>query len=369
MRPREYDSFNLYRWCNFILLKGVMCYEIYWKQQRDEGLQGLTNAAVSIVSPITERGKHLKRIAVPEMELVKHIANRFFDSTVEVERVLKGSSTYVFTVKTADKTYYMRILPESGTSFEAEARAHQLLLDRGVNVPRIIHCERKNDAIGLSLMLAEEIRGYDLEHDHVKMTDSIRPVLINAGKQIALTNQIQVAGFGEMNRQITGKLIGEHDSFEQYYCEHLESDLYLLSGYAFNEEQHTTAKRLLELGSKLIQQENSYLVHGDFDLSHIFHEHGVYSGIIDWGDLKASSRFYDLGHFKTHDFINGFDALISGYAAVQKLQPVDKVEITIWALFIAVRRLGMIHDRPRNFYHAHLTESVKKFTAELTRLM
>lgn len=327
------------------------------------------NDAVSIVSPITERGKHLKKIAVPEMELVKHIANQFFNSTVEVERVLKGSSTYVFTVKTAGKTYYMRILPESGASFEAEARAHQLLLDRGVNVPKIIHYERKNDAIGLSLMLAEEIIGNDLEHDCVKMTDSIRHVLINAGKQIAMTNQIQIAGFGEMNRQIADKLIGEHDSFEQYYYEYLEKDIHLLSSYALDEDQRTTVKHLLELGGKLIQRENSYLVHGDFDLSHIFHERGAYNGIIDWGDLKASSPLYDLGHFKTHDFINCFDALISGYAAVQKLQPRDKAEITVWALFIAVRRLGMIHDRPRNFYHAHLTESVKKFAAELTRLI
>jgi len=308
----------------------------------------------------------MKRSEVPSLALLQQFADEWFGKQVELERVTKGSSTYVFRMSVEHQTYYLRILPELDISFEAEVNALRLLKSKGVNVPNVIHYERSNDSIGLSLMITEELLGQDLDMpDLVLERDSIDSILFHAGEQIALVNQVKVDGFGEIDRAVLDKLTGEHATMQAYYDHFLEHDLTALHSYSLSEYTINAARRVLEEGFKLINEQNSYLVHGDFDTSHIFHHNGAYSGIIDFGDIKAGSALYDLGHFRTHDFINGFEPLLAGYSNVKELSEQDKLEISVWALFVSVRRLGMIHNRPRNFYHDHLANALERIVDEI----
>ena len=59
---------------------------------------------------------------------------------MNVERVSKGRSTYVFRLITGSGTFYIRFLPEDA-SFTAEVLAHNILLDMGVIVPPVIGFE------------------------------------------------------------------------------------------------------------------------------------------------------------------------------------------------------------------------------------
>ncbi|RXZ79545.1 aminoglycoside phosphotransferase family protein [Paenibacillaceae bacterium] len=317
--------------------------------------------------PNTERGNTLKRSAAPKIEFVKQLADEFFGKSVEVERVTKGGSTYVFRIIEGNQTYYLRVLPEPNASFAVEVHVHELLIKKGVNVPTILCFEHKNNLMELSIMIAKEIVGNDLEAGSMMLNGTIEQVLFEAGKQIALVNQVAVEGFGELNRAIHDTLVGEFKTFHHYYNENLENDLFLLSKYNLDEQEKKAAQHFLEIGFDWMDNKTSHLVHGDFDLSHIFHNHGTYTGIIDFGDIKGSSPFYDLGHYKTHDSIKGFESLVRGYKDIRDLSPKDDLEISLWALFIAVRRLGMIHNRPRNFYHDHLTNTLKNLVVELNQ--
>jgi len=312
----------------------------------------------------------MKRSDVPSIALLQQLANEWFGARVKLERVTRGSSTYVFRMFLEHQTYYLRILPERDVSFEAEVNVLRVLKNNRVNVPNVIHYEQRNNSIGLSLMITEELLGYDLDQPgSVLERGNIRSILFHAGEQIALVNQVEVSGFGEIDRAVSEKLTGEHAAMRDYFYEFFEHDLSALHQYSLSERTISTTSRALEQGLKLINEQKSFLVHGDFDTSHIFHHDGAYSGLIDFGDIKAGSALYDLGHFKTHDFISGFEPLLAGYSNVKALSEQDKVEVTIWALFVAVRRLGMIHNRPRNFYHDHLTNALESIVAEIGNVL
>jgi len=311
----------------------------------------------------------LKRIEVPAIEIVREITEHYFGKRVELERVTKGSSTYVFRIFTDHQTFYLRILPEQAASFDAEVKVLRLLRSKGVNVPNVIYYELRNHLIGLSIMVTEELLGSDLDQPNLEIDhDNLAQILYYAGEQIALVNQIELKGFGEIDRAVNATLTGEHESMRGYYEEFLEHDLSILHHYGLQDHSINVVRTALEEGFEFINEQRAYLAHGDFDTSHIFQHHGAYSGIIDFGDIKAVSARYDLGHFKTHDFLGGYEALLSGYNNVRKLSERDKAEITLWALFIAVRRLGMIHGRPKGFYHAHLSQSIKTTITEWQRL-
>lgn len=310
---------------------------------------------------------YMDRLEAPKIELVKQIADDFFKKSVELESVRKGGSTYVFRIKVDKQTYYLRIFQEQDVSFAVEVKVHELLIKKGVHVPKIIHHEHKNNVVDLSIMIAEEISGKDMEDKSIVLNRKFEQVLFDAGKQIALINQIEVDGFGEINRDIQDKLVGEIKTFHDYYYENLENDIFLLSKYTFDVHEKKAVKDFLENGFNLLDKDVSHLVHGDFDLSHIFQSGGKYTGIIDFGDIKGSSPLYDLGHFKTHDLIKGFESLINGYKDIQNLSSKDFLEISLWSLFVGVRRLGLIHNRPKNFYHDHLTDTVKNLVIELNQ--
>ncbi|WP_325166664.1 phosphotransferase [Viridibacillus soli] len=261
-------------------------------------------------------------------------------------------------------TFYLRILPEQDYSFATEVKVHDTLINKGVKVPKVIHFEHKNHLTGLSLMIMDEMAGQGLSDCSNYMDiKNFENVIYDAGTQLALINQIPVDGFGWIDKNNPITLAGEHDSFKAYYHEHYENDLSLLSNYPFNIDEIKNIRDILETGFKLFDRKESYLVHGDFDPTHIFQENGYFTGIIDFGEIMGSSPLYDLGHFKLHDGESGnkkgFEALLRGYSEVKHLTFHEILEIDIWALFIGLRRLGMIYGRRWNFYHDHLIQTVK----------
>ena len=305
----------------------------------------------------------------PRVDLVKRIVDDFFKESIEIERVRKGSSTYVYRIKVRSKTYYLRICPEQNASFAVEVKVHENLIKAGVNVPKIVHFEQKNELTGHSIMIMEEILGSDMEANGFHMTGHPEQVLLHAGKQIALINQVEVDGFGEIRRDVCVQLAGEFKTFREYYYENLWKDISVLSNYNFDNQEREAIKDFLDTGFRLMDNQGSHLVHGDFDLSHIFHSNGKYTGIIDFGDIKGSGLLYDLGHFKAHDAIGATEMLLNGYNEIHRLTPQDYLVITLWALFVGVRRLGMIYNRPRNSYHHHLTDAVKTLSTELNQMV
>ncbi|WP_193726624.1 phosphotransferase family protein [Paenibacillus guangzhouensis] len=309
------------------------------------------------------------RREAPAIQDVQQVLTECLHSTdFTVERERSGVSTYVYRVHAAGQVLYLRVLPEQGMSFVVEVQLHQLLRLKGVQVPEVLHFEHRNEVLGMSMMVVTEIAGSDASR--CDSADQYKHLLREAGHQLALLNQVDVDGFGWVVRDNTSldkKLHGEKRSLHEVIFENLDEDLSGLAGHVFHPEEAARIRQLLDSGTELMTRHAPKLAHGDFDDSHIFQQDGQYSGIIDFGEIQGSSPFYDLGHFKLHDGqrYQGFEALTAGYHDVRMLTRDDHAEIDLWALWIGVRRLGMIHGRPLGGYHEHLSRTVKQLLTHM----
>lgn len=302
----------------------------------------------------------------PNIDLVTQIVSDHLNSRdFKLERVLSGVSTYVYRVQLGENTFYLRVLPEQDMSFAVEVHVHSLLRQKKVQVPEVIYFEHHNEALGMSMMLVKEILGSNIEA--YPPIDEYENILFDAGKQIAVINQVRVDGFGWIkrgNEECGNILQGEKDSLQDNIYEYLDEDLFLLSENVFHKDVTSQIRSTLNTGTALMLRHPSCLIHGDFDDSHIFAHNGNFTGIIDFGEIQGNSPLYDLGHFKLHDGQHrqrylGYTSLAKGYNEVRDLSYDDQIEIDLWALWIGVRRLGIICKRTWGSYHDHLIKTVK----------
>lgn len=109
--------------------------------------------------------------------------------------------------------------------------------------------------------------------------------------------------------------------------------------------------------------------HGDFDATHIYHRDGVYTGIIDFGEMRGTERCYDLGHFALHDGEHTPELLsprlLAGYREVAPLPPDYPRRVALWSLLIGVRALARSMGRASPAYQNHLTGALRRALAAL----
>ncbi|MCS7461531.1 aminoglycoside phosphotransferase family protein [Paenibacillus doosanensis] len=315
----------------------------------------------------------MKKNDAPPIDLVEQIASESLNKTVKtIERELRGVSTYVYRVQLEDRTVYLRILPEEDCSFAVEVQVHSLLREKGVLVPEVIFFAPHQHISGMSFMIVGEIPGENVMNCGSK--DIYHGILVQAGKQIAVINQVSVDGFGFVKRgreEDARPLQGPKKSMHDYLYEVLEEGLVLLSENGFSRRDIFQISSLFDAGADLMGRHGSCLAHGDFDDDHIFHYNGTFTGIIDFGEIQGSSPLYDLGHFKLHDgqynqITQGFPSLAMGYNEVVELSDDDYTEIDLWALWIGVGRLARKYKYNRRNskgnwgrYHDHLLKTVK----------
>lgn len=288
----------------------------------------------------------------PSVETIKAISEKYFGKVNEVEHVLEGHSTYVYRIKADNVVTYMRLLPEKA-SFQSEVSAHMLLHDKGLKVPRVLAYEEKNQVTGLSLMLVNEIKGSSLESSYSSAWSSqgFASILYNAGVELSKIHQVKVNGFGWIDKTSQKQLIGEHKTFKDYYCQHLNHDLSKLSLYPFTPIEIDKIKHYIALGKDRLETPNAVLVHGDFDMSHIYQDKGHYSGLIDFGEIRGNNKYYDLATFIafSQDAL-AFKHLLSGYDSKSRLEPIDLFSIELMALSILLRFLGKKEKHPSKMH-------------------
>lgn len=294
----------------------------------------------------------------PDINIVKQVVDGFFNKPMYIERVHQGLSTFVYRIKTESATHYLRILPEDA-SFAVEVRLHELLIQKGILVLKVIHFEDRNNLLGLSLMIITEIPGDSIQNNYPP--SGLEKILFQAGKQIALINQIPVDGFGWIDRKTCDVFKGEKETFHDYYFEYLYDDISVLIQYPFRDSEIVQIQSLLEKAYTLLVTETAYLVHGDFDVSHIFHNEGTFSGLIDFGEIRGNSFLYDLAVFRlndaTPDYI-GYRYVLNGYKEVQELSAYALHKIDLLALFIGIRLLGK--KVGNQWFHEHFFKRVKE---------
>lgn len=240
----------------------------------------------------------------PDPRLIRALAERIFQPArqLAVERVPEGGSTFVYRVVRSIETFYLRVLPEIGDSFAPEVHAHELLRARGVLVPEVVYFEHLHPELGYSVMATTEISGSPVASRPVDA--ATHDIMFAAGQQLAILNTIHVAGFGWIKRDSASvvALEADHPTLRAFVHEHLARDLAALEAHGLLTPAAVAAIcRLADVGDGWRDTGQATLAHGDFDLMHIFHQDGRYSGLIDFGEIRGTDPWYDLGYFWMHD--------------------------------------------------------------------
>lgn len=256
-----------------------------------------------------------------------------------------GVSTIVYRAERGGERFYLRVLPEAGTTFGPEARAHQHARSLGCRVPEVLAYEASDPVLERSIMLMTEIPGRPLSAD-LSPADA-EAIVKAAGRDLARINAIPVSGFGWVDRSsadIPTEITAMHPTLDDMLDTEYRPVIERLPDGAVRDIDPESLRQALHRALEAVRGGgDSVLVHGDFDASHIFVDNERYSGIIDFGEIRGMPALYDLGHHWMHDRerlpYSTLDWLIAGYSEVKPL-PEDATRwIRAWSCLIVARAL------------------------------
>lgn len=281
-----------------------------------------------------------ERHSAPSEEAAAQALRPCLPGLKAVRRAAQGVSTYVYRVNWEGGLCFARFLPEDAT-FGVEVLVHRLLAERGIAVPRVLAYVPREPVTCLSLMVVEALPGESMQNRPWDADSA--SVFREAGRQLALLRQVPVRGFGWIDRTDETRLTGEFSDFAPYFTNSLETDLSALSQLDFTREQQKRIRELMEEALSLLQTDRAVLVHGDLCPDHIFGQNGHFTGFIDFGEIRGSYPFFDLGSFLLSDESpqrSAAKALLAGYAETVPLGPRELRAIELSALAFALGFAG-----------------------------
>jgi len=303
---------------------------------------------------------------VTEDKIYKALGNISSYKDCKVVHISEGVSTEVYRLESSKTVYYLR-LKEEGESASAEVLAHKLISQTGARVPQVVFHVDFDPDLGRSFLITTEIKGVALRN----YRGNEAAALEEAGKDLALINSIPVEKFGWIDAHTIYQDVlkgGCRDYFE-FMTKHLRPMFdTLVADKILSETLEIKYFKWFERKSALLNSYNqAFLAHGDFDPSHIYQEDGVYTGIIDFGDIRATSCYHDLSHFYAYSPEN-FEYLVRGYRIVTTL-PVDYLQrIELEATMIALGKLWWISKNLPHFLE-RIDESRKPVTTLLEKVI
>lgn len=245
-----------------------------------------------------------------EPHALRALVDRIAGSGFQLERAPGGMSTPVYRLHRDDECVYLRMSEVTGGSMHAEVAVHEHLRAQGASVPEVIAMDDAPE-IGRGVMLVREVAGGRL----VDATGAdLAPILRSAGRDLARINAVVVDGFGWIRRdEPVWPPRGEHATYAAF-VEGGSASIADVAGRLSAKEA-----RSLEacLDDAKADDPPSRLAHGDFDATHIYQRDGVYTGVIDFGEMRGAEPHYDLAFFLVQ---HGPEALlrdlIAGYAEI-----------------------------------------------------
>lgn len=287
-----------------------------------------------------------------------------------LQRTEEGVSTQVYRICRAGEVFYLRVAEAPSASLAPEVRVHHLLQQRGVRVPQVVYFEPFNEQLQRSIMGMTAIAGEAVGR---RPPDAAtQEILQAAGRDLAVITSIPVQGFGWIKRDIgTGdRLEAAHATYREYALEHFAADLALLSRHGVAAREIAALRGSIDRYELWLQPAQAWLAHGDLDLTHIYQRDGRYTGIIDFGEIRGTDQFYDLGHFNLHDGERVpqllLPALLAGYATVIPLPPEYAQRVAFASMVIGVRAIARAQRRqPPSAYHRYLIAALRRALALL----
>ena len=307
----------------------------------------------------------------PSPELIAGVARSlgFGSSVLRVEPMISGVSTWVYQLQYGPETFYLRVLPEADATFAPEIAVHQRLCALGLRVPQVVAAEQHHALLARPVMVTTAIHGWPLRVSDPSDHRLLARVLREAGAELAVLNQVPVAGFGWVQRHAStgAQLVGEYPSYRAWVDALLTGPVADLAGTLLTDADRRMIQDAVVTWSDHRVAVPARLAHGDLDLTHIFHLHGHYTGIIDFGEIRGADPWYDLAHFRLHDGeslpVTTLSWLLDGYRRVTPLPPDLDVQLAFDGLvngLVALTRRQRQGGRPESRYTRFLRRAIQR---------
>jgi Ser/Thr protein kinase RdoA (MazF antagonist) len=255
----------------------------------------------------------------------------------------------VYRAQVDDAVFYLRLAEEPGEDLTTDAAILDRLRALGASVPLVVAAEAAPAELARSYLIVTEIPGRPLAEGSTD--DEARSAARAAGRDTAIINSLEVAGFGWLQRTGAQPLTAELASYGDFAGSDLpESWPGWLTGL-FDSEQLDALEALL--GTERARVVGAaHLAHGDLDVTHIYTHDGAYQGIIDFGEMRGAELYFDLGHFLLHDgetrSVELFDSFLAGYTEVAGLPDDHREAIRRSAILLGLRQLSLWLGPQRN---------------------
>jgi aminoglycoside phosphotransferase (APT) family kinase protein len=192
------------------------------------------------------------------------------------------------------------------------------------------------------MYIEKELNGESIKN--TTLSEEEKNIIIQkAGKDLAKLNSIEVKGVGWIEGTKNNQLYSKGKDYDDFIIRNIRNMLNkFIEIKILSNEQADKITEYIQSNKEFIDiKDNSYLAHGDFCIEHIYHANGKYSGIIDFGDIRGTSKYHDLAHFYTYNR-KYFKSLVEGYNSIYKLTTdcIDKVKIE--AVIFAVGKLWWV---------------------------
>lgn len=195
----------------------------------------------------------------------------------------------------------------------------------------------------------------------------LHAILLEAGRDVALINSIPVDGFGWIQRDQPDSthLRAELPTFRAFALEYWDADIAYLAQHILSSSEIHAIEQMCSHYSSWLDETQAYLAHGDFDTTHIFQHNGHYTGIIDFGEIRGATRWYDVAQFHMRDGeylpCTLLSSLLDSYKEVAPLTHGYMNIIRFTALLISVRTLvRTLQKRPPNRFTTHQIEMLQQ---------
>ncbi|WP_020578255.1 aminoglycoside phosphotransferase family protein [Actinopolymorpha alba] len=263
------------------------------------------------------------------------------------ERTPSGSSTQVYRVIRGAETFYVRIAEGPEDSLAPEAELHRVLHESGVRVPQVVHYEPFDVRLARSVMVTTEVAGQPLSA--TPQADAPADIGRAAGRDLARIHSIPVQGFGWIRRKHQSDswpLRGQHPTYAEYVAPSSVGGPLVEIG--FHLDQADQAVRLLEEAIELRPSDAvGSVAHGDFDASQIFESDGMYTGLIDFGNIRGTDYTFDFATM----CLNAEPArrlhrqLTQGYSEIRPLPEDHQRRLYLACVLSATHRLSHWFER------------------------
>jgi hypothetical protein len=300
----------------------------------------------------------------PDTQEVRALAAHALGDDIEVNPVDEGVATYVYRIERSGDAFYLRVLPEEGSTVAPEVQVHAILQRSGVQVPEVVYWDDCDRMVARAVMITREIKGRAIGKD--KSGTGLPAIVRAAGRDLALVNQVPVDGFGWVRREAPGdaRLQGEVASEREFMLADLELCLHVLQAAVLQKSRVDHIRAVVEKHASLLDAPHASLAHGGFDATHIFSYGGRYTGIIDLGEMRGTGPHYDLGHFRFHDGETLPTPLLSylleGYRDMVALCCDADRRIIFDSLPIGVRFLARVHKRLARWNRRHAITAIER---------